>query len=93
MGKKMKLKLNDLEIQSFVTSMEAESAEVIKGGASVHGPLCSNQICETDACHGTRTCDDGGTNTCTYSAPIGCTYQVCNPSQFPCGTGGVQCPD
>ncbi|MGB3467885.1 MAG: pinensin family lanthipeptide [Cyclobacteriaceae bacterium] len=56
--KKKNLKISDLKIQSFVTSMEDESGETVKGGyrsnfggcdtvdGSFNGPaICQNTIC------------------------------------------------
>ena len=80
-----KIQLDKLEVQSFVTNVETK-AKTYVGGATVNGPNCSIQYCESDICHGTRTCDDGATATCEYSSPALCTLAAtaCNCSQFPC---------
>lgn len=73
MPKKLKLNLNDLKIQSFVTTLKSSEEEILKGGADTgtNGESCT---CNTNCtCY---TCGTCGTwcNTCRPSI---CSGYVC----------------
>ena len=86
MGKNKKLKLNDLEIQSFVTTKTQDNN--IKGGAS-WWPSCIGFPCTVNnsgfcQCHTNRpgtqcpgVCSDGGPN-CASGVLNGCSAD-CEP--------------
>ena len=89
MGKKSKLKLNDLEVQSFIT---AGNAGIIKGGT--FGPcrtiLCAsvNHTACIIACPGSSNCANTG---CPYCPPnTGASVCLCSGIGTQCQTN---CPD
>jgi hypothetical protein len=98
MPKKMKLRLKDLKVQSFVTQLGDEIRRV-KGGVSENTlciltcmyPCGTEETCETcdtcetcgASCGGTCTCD-----TCQHSCGGTCEYSICidctEPPQIIC---------
>ncbi len=60
--KQRKLNLDDLEIESFATTVASE----VVGGHLTHGHTCDATSCQP-------TCD----RTCPYSCAAGCTYYPC----------------
>lgn len=71
MGKKMKLKLDDLAVQSFITN----EANATKGGTLDH---CTDNFCTGAGCN-TANCSNHGCNPGTLIA------EQCNTQQYPCG--------
>jgi len=82
-----KLKLNEIGVKSFVTAMDNASQQRANGGLTMHGPACSNNVC--DPVQTARTCPNGQTgseNPC-YSAVV-----VCNGNtNSPCSGAGTVC--
>ena len=76
MGKKLKLDLEEIKIQSFVTALDDEEAKRMKGGAS--GPETGCEQCDTDS---------GGDDDCCITAFV-CGESVNDP---PCGDS-LTCP-
>lgn len=80
--KKLRLNLDELEIESFATTAEADALEE----GTVHGyhctcncctdndPTCYNTCAGNATCH--RTCV--GNNTCGQTACYGTCYNTCN---------------
>lgn len=93
MSKKKKLKLENLSVQSFVTSLDDETANRAKGGVTVIGPLCSVEVCDTLVCSATKCpgpCPIGGGPTGVN--PCNTVDKVCQPnSDSPCSGWGTQC--
>lgn len=59
MSKKMKLSLNELRVQSFVTSLnEEEKKDVLGGGTYLSGCLYCSEECDTSPVE----CPDSTTN-------------------------------
>ena len=92
MGNKMKLRLKDLEVSSFVTSSEQQGTK--KGGSIWCGPTFRPTECAPvctavtliASCYG--HCESGGHNPqyCT----VGCTdADTCNP----CSAAFTNCPN
>ena len=47
--KKSKLNLKDLKVKSFVTNIEAEITDTVKGGTrGSHGTICGSNCCSDD---------------------------------------------
>ncbi|MEO1050026.1 MAG: pinensin family lanthipeptide [Bacteroidota bacterium] len=75
---KKKLNLNELKVQSFVTSMDGEIENTVKGGLV---PINSNPICEQSfplLCGTLQTCLEATCGVCAYSA------QLCVSELEPC---------
>lgn len=70
MPKKMKLKLNELKVKSFVTLLENNAQDVKVGGgtAPITCPLSCGGPCTENTCMGTPCCEtmdtDCSCNTC-----------------------------
>jgi len=65
MAKEMKLKLEDLEVQSFVTSLDDEVKMHFRGG-EVGSATCDSMCCEESqyTCPDHTQCCGGGGGTC-----------------------------
>lgn len=80
MGKKMKLVLDDLKVQSFVTALNGNHTQNVKGGET--GFCTDEPACEdpgTVSCGGTCYTDCGcpvptDEATCTCNGCVGTTY-------------------
>jgi hypothetical protein len=91
MPKKLKLGLNDLKVQSFVTSLKNEEKSLVKGASD---PLCSELDCETTpygTCETYQTCPtDCNTcvtcNTCNTCQGYTCDWWLCPTYQDPACT-------
>lgn len=83
MPKKLKLNLNELKVQSFVTSLDSERLKMVNGGGT--GELC-------DAASGTWITCVGGCQTNERNGQGG-LCSMCNTqcTGTPC-TGGSNCP-
>ena len=68
MSKKMKLGLKDLKVQSFVTSLQNNEQQVLKGGGV---PTCN-------------TCDDECSITYIWLCPTDPEYPTCGKTCGPC---------
>lgn len=91
MGKKMKLKLDEIKVESFVTSSNSNS---IKGGLLPTDPdACGTNTCQNytkvgcnttpEQCAGYTQIGCGGTVGCTFQG--GCSVGYCG-TQEPCQT-------
>lgn len=64
MAKKKKLSLNSFKVTNFATSLDNKTANLVKGGVTVVGPLCSVEVCgDTLICSATHCpdpCPDTG---------------------------------
>ena len=75
-----RLKLDELQVRSFVTKLTDHAKATAEGGGTI--VVCSVDVCRSDQwCGpGTRTCDDGSTglNQCDHSIDFGCTHNGCS---------------
>ncbi len=81
MSKKIKLSLDDLEIQSFVTSLSPPEGAAVNGGAMSLNPentenydCCWDLSVPASACYmcgSGRGCDDSLIDFCTFAANCG----------------------
>lgn len=54
--KKIKLSMNDLKVQSFVTSLDVNQQENIKGGGSCQSGVCGTASCPVSYTNGMDNC-------------------------------------
>jgi len=70
----VRLKIDDLRVQSFVTSLRPTEQMHARGGISLHGPACSNNVCEPLETQIRTDCvTDYPTNTCDYTEDVLCS--------------------
>lgn len=70
----MRLKIDDLRVMSFVTSLRASEQMQARGGISLHGPACSNNVCEPlETQIRTECVTDYPTNTCVVTQDVLCS--------------------
>jgi hypothetical protein len=89
MGKKMKLKLDEIKAESFVTSLDPQ--RIVGGLLPTDPDACGTNTCQNytkvqcdttpQQCAGYTQVGCGGTVGCTWQ---GCTYDWCG-SAAPCG--------
>lgn len=80
MPKKLKLGLNGLKVQSFVTSLHNEEKSGVKGGVS--DPICSENNCDTTpygTCETYQTCETD----CGTCQGYTCDWWLCPTYQDP----------
>lgn len=65
MPRKIKLNLNDLKVQSFVTALNEYDKAKIKGGTDTADDDCDTSTCRT--CYTRCTCDTACGGTCMPS--------------------------
>lgn len=79
MPKKLKLSLDQLKIQSFVTSLDDIESKKVKGGETEFGLTCNFKCgrtayweCETDPCSYTCECDPTDYGCFTFEPTCNC---------------------
>lgn len=82
MKNKKKLSLENLQVQSFVTSLDHGSANTLKGGAT-----------DVDLCTGGRHCAVNVPNTLAQN--MGCSFQGACPvrATLDCSIHGIECQE
>jgi hypothetical protein len=88
-----KLTLDDLKIQSFVTTLTKPQSDDLIGGSTLHSDCCSvSPACTGDTSFNNTNCCDTSADQCTTNYTVyGSTYPECSgcgsaiPSDCGCG--------
>ena len=85
MGKKLKLSLRELNVKSFVTSLEKEQKNAIKGGEVTRWTYCSvPALCSEESCPDVTCTMPTNVYTCTGCTCYESCEATCPPTTPPC---------